>query len=848
MARIYKYLEGTTSADTVLKDLTKIMCTAVRTKEIKEGGKVIKNPEVIINRNWDVVYPKADKFSEDLRDIMDWSRLTPEEFVKKVIHQTGKITDTVILKTTTTKKKIEESNQTDTLIGIEDELNVDSIDMYVELYKPKFLIDTEQYPADCERSGIVPYVRTKDIFKEYLKTEEIKSTDLNSHCINQGIKGVSKSYKTNTVSNPRDINLVNTSGAQAVKSFFNSCGYPGFVIGSSSDNYSTKMTITRSDMDILFNKSNIPDTVKELFMSLSFPNKNEYKIDIEIYHSWSQGSYTLSARAERKIDVYTYSSGTTIDIPDSANVFVDTVSIVKEFNGVQTIVGSFSVDKSTKKIIVNSSFENIPEQHGNLCLIGTYKKMGNQNELGQKVLPNNHHIFIRMFDQLNPEGNGPIPVTYDEYGNAVNISNTSVFSKMSWYQDFEEVLLDELDDTPGESDVTKGIANLPVETPGLNGGTKFQFFINTNNDRTLLTLVGNPSLDFADNRSLIANCYIGQIESFKNSINDTAGNFALYTSSSTIPCMSSLLKTSISLNDKMTVGIGDGTTNRYPCSLPQDRKFDKQAKHTATITDATSGSVTTLTIGNGFNIQYDSTNPNKAEIAFLSGTPLGSTIELQYFYKEEKIKTVSGVTRDMMGNVILTQYPETYGLNTATGVIDVSMLHTRSKAYFQRHAFLFGTTEEYMSKKMYGKSAYTGEYYADKIKIVHGIDGQRGMLQDMLVLDRSSLGPNDELVVNKDFKDSLRDPEETYVFFPVTTSYSPFSSSPNATYGIAIKKEVKEPKPEDDKEAVDRAFEDIDLVVGNLYNLTSDIYLPTELGDEVKVTWTSSNEKAITFK
>lgn len=832
MARIYKYLEGTTSADTVLKDLTKIMCTAVRTKEIKEGGKVIKNPEVIINRNWDVVYPKADKFSEDLRDIMDWSRLTPEEFVKKVIHQTGKITDTVILKTTTTKKKIEENNQTDTLIGIEDELNVDSIDMYVELYKPKYLIDTEQYPADCERSGVTPYVKTKDIYKEYLKTEEEQTIDLIHLCKSLGISGFSKKIETesSTSSTHTQIDLI--------KSFLKSNNCPN--------------TITRQKMEELKQKTNIPESLLITFNALQFKTNLEYNIEIKFIDKYSyNGSYDYTyceVTTKRDFEIYTFSSGMTIPIPNSNNIFIDTAKVIKENNGIQSPIGSFSIDKSTKKIIVNSNFSITPDKDGTLSLIAVYKKDGNQNELGSKVLPNNHHIFIRMFDKLNPEGNGPIPVTYDEYGNATNISNTSVFSKMSWYQDFEEVLLDELDDTPGESDVTKGIANLPVETPGLNGGTKFQFFINTNNDRTLLTLVGNPSLDFADNRSLISNCYIGQIESFKNSINDTAGNFALYTSSSTIPCMSSLLKTSISLNDKMTVGIGDGVTNRYPCSLPQDRKFDKQAKHTATITDATSGSVTTLTIGNGFSLQYDSTNPNKAEIAFLSGTPLGSTIELQYFYKEEKIKTVSGVTRDMMGNVILTQYPETYGLNTATGVIDVSMLHTRSKAYFQRHAFLFGTTEEYMSKKMYGKSAYTGEYYADKIKIVHGIDGQRGMLQDMLVLDRSSLGPNDELVVNKDFKDSLRDPEETYVFFPVTTSYSPFSSSPNATYGIAIKKEVKEPKPEDDKEAVDRAFEDIDLVVGNLYNLTSDIYLPTELGNEVKVTWTSSNEKAITFK
>ena len=36
---------------------------------------------------------------------------------------------------------------------------------------------------------------------------------------------------------------------------------------------------------------------------------------------------------------------------------------------------------------------------------------------------------------------------------------------------------------------------------------------------------------------------------------------------------------------------------------------------------------------------------------------------------------------------------------------------------------MFATTEEYMSKVMYGKSSYTGEYYADRIKVTHGNDG-----------------------------------------------------------------------------------------------------------------------------
>ena len=76
---------------------------------------------------------------------------------------------------------------------------------------------------------------------------------------------------------------------------------------------------------------------------------------------------------------------------------------------------------------------------------------------------------------------------------------------------------------------------------------------------------------------------------------------------------------------------------------------------------------------------------------------------------------------------------------------------------------MFTTTEEYMSKVMYGKSMYTNEYYADRIKVTHGNDGPRGMLNDMLVIDNSSLYPFDELVINKDFEKDPEEYEEPYV-------------------------------------------------------------------------------------
>lgn len=51
--KIWRYYEGTTSANTVIKDLAKVLCTAVKTKEIKDGsGQTVRQQEVIMGRNW----------------------------------------------------------------------------------------------------------------------------------------------------------------------------------------------------------------------------------------------------------------------------------------------------------------------------------------------------------------------------------------------------------------------------------------------------------------------------------------------------------------------------------------------------------------------------------------------------------------------------------------------------------------------------------------------------------------------------------------------------------------------------------------------------------------------------
>jgi hypothetical protein len=147
-----------------------------------------------------------------------------------------------------------------------------------------------------------------------------------------------------------------------------------------------------------------------------------------------------------------------------------------------------------------------------------------------------------------------------------------------------------------------------------------------------------------------------------------------------------------------------------------------------------------------------------------------------------------------------------------------------------------------MSKILYGKSAYTGEYYADRIKITHGNDGPRGILCDTLVIDSSSFYPKDELVINKDFVKAPEELEETFTYFPVTAPYSPLADGPNARYGIALKKSEREPDYKDSSKIVQIAKSALTAIMGDNMIIDKDIYLPHELPNGCKVYWSVKDD------
>ena len=158
---------------------------------------------------------------------------------------------------------------------------------------------------------------------------------------------------------------------------------------------------------------------------------------------------------------------------------------------------------------------------------------------------------------------------------------------------------------------------------------------------------------------------------------------------------------------------------------------------------------------------------------------------------------------------------------------------------------MFASTEEYMQKELYGKSAYTSEYFADKIKVVHSSEGPRGVLSGMITIDTSSLYPFDELIVNKDFEKYDDQPEELFIYLPVTAPYCPFSNSANGRHGIGILKDIRYPIPVSDDEIVRFAINEIDRKYSDLDYVTEDFALVEVSQYGADISWASSNTSLI---
>ena len=784
--KAYRYYEGLCSTKDIVKELAKVLSIGVRSNEVKDAeGNILQKPYILQSKNWDIVYPKPDSTIS-----IDWDNMNSEDYKAKILNQINQISDTVILKTTTTPVEVDEA--ADDLVEDSDVLK-ESLTMYLEIYKPTYIANPEEYPLDCERDGIIPKVITKDMYKDSLnvtkRIEEIVTLRENKCCEMTSLDETNKN--TIIYTNAADFKLIISKiiaiyGENAEKEYF----YAPTIVGTSTNELILDKTkileIKAKDNDLYMairNALNADDNQFQSFTLLKF--QAVYEAD---------NKYVLSVEAVTTKEIYTVSGQYIIKGASVKDNIITTVIPEYCIEGVYIPLDPslWQYDPSVlnnRGILFNTIVGDITT-NGHIVLRYDVEKEAQEDVSERTYMLNNHYLLMRLFDDLNENGNGPSETTYNDKGEVViQRAHVSDFCKLSWYQDFEEIYQDEIDADVSTNTISDGTLLVPLQTAGLNGETKIRYWLNTNNDRFNLIVMGNPSLDYSRDRHIVSACYCGKIDSFDYSINDTAGNFALFVSSSTEPCKSELTKEksysvidytgditlpefSTFLESAYSNKCIDGVTEYY-VQLPEGRYYNRALWPKYIVLDSNGSPVTELKTVYEINYIED----NQAAITIHQAYDSTHTLYIGYPYYEEKVVLTGGVERDLFGNVVDVKKTDTFGLNTSDGTTSVMMYHTQSKAYYQKHHMMFTTTEEYMSKVMYGNSMYTNEYYADRIKITHGNDGPRGMLNDMLVIDSSSLYPFDELVINKDFEKEPEEYEETYVYFPVTAPFSPLSDS-----------------------------------------------------------------------
>ena len=838
--KMFRYYEGLCSSVDFPKEIAKVLSLGVKTEYVKDDdGNILEEPITIASKNWDIVYPTPDASLN-----LDLNNLTAKERKEKILNQINKISDTVILRTETTKNNLDITEQDD--LTIDDDTNSQSRVMYLEIYKPTYIANPEEYPLDCERNGITPKLITKELYEDSLKIQKNIIEDIDQTTA----PGVS----------------VETKEDESLQGSTNDLSY------DECDTYVKKIADIKHDSTIATPTNDTTLRINLEYEDLARIKQNDALLYNLILNTLSEGiepkTYSLlhsitvevsrtnnvwliSFQAIQKLNIWSVKAGSRMIVK-----YMPSEDLIPEFylDGIYIPINTDYYHVNDKIITFDENFSFNEATEGRLVVRYNYNTSGNNIISERRTMLNNHYVLMRLFDEINDENDGPKDNVYNTSGELVQTnSHISPWSKLSWYQDFEEVMIDTIDTDISITNIHDGTIFVPLETPGLNADTKMRYWINTNNNRFSLIVMGNPSLDYERDRHLVSACYCGRIDSFENSINDTAGNFALFTSSSTEPCNTildiqpnivpmneyTLTQTEINNNSYDTSDLNDfiGDCNKnfwssvcknsdnYIIELPDKTYFNREIwpkyiiiKDNKPVTPLTmftpswgeikKGKTSTLIVNVEDGEKYDSSY----------------TIYVIYSYYKEKYNIISGVSRDVFGNVINVDKIKDYGINTSDGVTSIMMYHTRSKAYYQKHHMLFATTEEYMSKIMYGKSSYTGEYYADRIKITHSNDGLRGTLNDVLVIDSSSLYSLDELVVNKDFEKSEEEYEETYVYFPITAPYSPLSDSPNARYGLALKKSEIEPKYTDNDIILKLAMQTLDYYTEHWFAVEDNIH------------------------
>lgn len=229
-----------------------------------------------------------------------------------------------------------------------------------------------------------------------------------------------------------------------------------------------------------------------------------YQITYNYLHSPSLSNSLQNVRSHGKIVLKT--TTTPVEIPEEYQN-----QLIPDTNVTQESLTMF-LEIERPEYLINPETFNLVRYYGTTTQV-----------------PNDFHFNLRIFDK------------YDyKYDTPRADANVSVVAKMSWYTDFKEVLRDTLDYDTDTTDYSQGVEFVPIKLAGITKqqGIQLQYWMNITNDNVAMVLMGDPTFNFDD--YLISFAYIGRLNAFEDTTGDAVpdvdGNFAITTSSSTVPC------------------------------------------------------------------------------------------------------------------------------------------------------------------------------------------------------------------------------------------------------------------------------------------------------------------------
>lgn len=398
---------------------------------------------------------------------------------------------------------------------------------------------------------------------------------------------------------------------------------------------------------------------------------------------------------------------------------------------------------------------------------------------------NNHYIMTRMFNTWDDENQQP---QKDKYATNGEVSERGAFisdwSKYSWFKDWKEYMVDEIDDDSGSANVQDGVTFKEVEVDGMDAEFPIQFWISTNNNRTAMILMGDPTLD--QDNFLTSFAYFGRIHPFYDKEcavkkdadgvimldakgdpiieelrtyfqNDVSGNFAMTTGSSTLPVSvgaapvgvprMEMVDMAVDENgDKLTGRLYDYTAYSYAVSYLTESGESRptplvDGRRVIGLNESPGSLGTSATVGIALKIRfvlpdeatgyriYRFHDANKVAHGALSNVHSNYKL-VQSVTKLDRSRTIEYIDK----GDILPMERETY--NAIADAYDYSLVPVSSDAFYSRSMVATATSRSFEAVT---RDTYTGAILNVKFTDKWGVNTATGVSDIMMYATRSGL-------------------------------------------------------------------------------------------------------------